>query len=69
MITDIFTTVGEIIAGVAQAFTSVFSSIAGVFYDETTGLTIVGILALLGFGVAVVKWGFSLILRLLKMGK
>lgn len=69
MVTEIFSTVGEIITGVAQAFTTVFSSIAGVFYDDTKGLTIVGVLALLGFGVAVVKWGFSLILRLLKMGK
>lgn len=72
MLTEVFETVSEIVQGVVSVFESLFSGIGTIFYDptpETGGLTIIGILALLGFGVALAKWGFHLILRLLRMGK
>ena len=68
LVTNIFTTVTDIITGVLDAMITIFTSIADVFYDSTASqLTIVGIFALLGFGVGLAKWGFNLILKLIKM--
>lgn len=68
LVTNIFTTITEIVTGVVDAFIAIFSSIADVFYDKTaSSLTIVGIFALLGFGVGLARWGFNLVLKLIKM--
>lgn len=71
MVTSIFDTLGEIITGVVGAFVSVFEGIAAVFYTpgvaEAPGqLTIIGVLALFGLGFGLAKWGFNLILRLIR---
>lgn len=72
MVVNIFDTIAEIVTGVTSAFLTVFEGIAQVFYtpavgDGTGSLTIIGILALLGVGFGLARWGFSLILRLIKM--
>lgn len=68
MVTNIFATITEIVTGVLEAMIAIFTSIADVFYDSTASeLTIVGIFALLAFGVGLAKWGFNLVLRLIKM--
>ncbi len=68
LVTKIFTTITEIVTGVVDAMIAVFTSIADIFYNSTTSeLTIVGIFALLGFGVGLARWGFNLVLKLIKM--
>lgn len=72
MVAEIFVVIGDIVTGVTGAFLQVFTGIAQVFYtpgiDTAPGsLTIVGILALLGVGFGLARWGFSLIMRLIKM--
>lgn len=74
MITEIFETLGNIINGVISAFVKVFEGISAVFYTPGVGespgsLTIIGVLALLGLGFALARWGFNLVLRLIKMGR
>lgn len=65
----IFSTITDVINGFINAISSLFQEVTGAFYDSTNGLTLLGVLALLGFAVALVRWGFSLILRLIKMRK
>lgn len=68
MVTNIFTTITQIVTGVLDAMIAIFTSIADIFYDSTANeLTIIGIFALLGFGVGLARWGFNLVLKLIKM--
>ena len=68
MVTNIFATITEIVTGVLDAMIAIFTSIADVFYDSVGAkLTIIGIFALLAFGVGLAKWGFNLVLKLIKM--
>jgi len=71
MLQEIFTNLGEIITQFSTLLVDVFKSVTTIFYTpgaaEAPGeLTIVGILALISVGVALVMWGFNFILRLLK---
>lgn len=66
---NIFATVSQVISGFITSIGTIFSRIVDAFYTEANGLTLLGVLALLGFAVALVRWGFSLILRLIKMRK
>lgn len=68
LVTNIFTTITQIVTGVLDAMIAIFTSIADIFYDSTASeLTIIGIFALLGFGVGLARWGFNLVLKLIKM--
>lgn len=73
IVTQVFEVVGDIVTGIVAVFIELFSSLTAVFWTATEGgggtLTIIGIFALLGFGVALAKWGFNLILRLIRMNK
>lgn len=66
---NIFQTVTEVLTGMVSAIGGIFTRIVDAFYTAGDGLTLLGVLALLGFVVALVRWGFSLILRLIKMRK
>ena len=71
MIADIFTAITDIVSGVIGVFTEIFTDtgIIAVFYDETTGLTFVGLLVLLLFGFGLVRWGLKWVAGLLSMRK
>ena len=66
---NIFATVSQVITGFIASIGEVFNRVVGAFYTDADGLTLLGILALLGFVVALVRWGFNLILRLIKIRK
>lgn len=66
---NIFDTVSQVLTGFIGSIGTIFSRIVDAFYTSNNGLTLLGILALLGFVVALVRWGFSLILRLIKIRK
>lgn len=74
MIVDIFNFITDAVGWFADAVVTLFTDIASLFVITDTvsgdvqGLTFVGILALIGFGLALVRWGFSLIMRLIRMG-
>lgn len=73
MVTAIFDFIAQNVTEAVNAVVSLFDGVAKIFVlsDETggiTGLSFVGILALLGFGIALVRWGFSIVMRLIKMG-
>lgn len=74
MVSQLFDNLGDIVTGVADVVVTVFEKIPAVFYTPGVGespgsLTIIGILALIGVGFSLVRWGFNLILRLIKMGR
>lgn len=67
MVVDIFETVGEVITSYISAITSMFSSLISIFYAQETGLTLMGVLLLIGLGIGIVKWGFNLVYRLIRL--
>lgn len=74
MIVDIFAFITDAVGWFTDTIVTLFGQIATLFVitdpvsGDVSGLTFVGILALIGFGIALVRWGFSLIMRLMKMG-
>lgn len=74
MIVDIFNFISDAVSKFSINIVDLFRNIAQLFVEvdtvsgDVTGLTFIGILALIGFGLALVRWGFSLIMRLIKMG-
>lgn len=67
MITAIFEAIGTTVTQYVGILTSMFSSLVNIFYDASTGLTILGVLMVFTFGVGVVKFGFNLIRSLLNI--
>lgn len=70
-INDIFTAVAEIVGDAADLLTSLFESVVAIFYtpggaESEGGLTIIGILTLVGVGFTLVMWGFNYIQKLIK---
>lgn len=67
LITAIFEAIGTTVSQYVGILTSMFSSLVNIFYDSSTGLTILGVLLVFTFGVGVVKFGFNLIRSLLRI--
>lgn len=71
LVSQIFSTLQNIVQGFLGLITSIFSSVVQVFYtaptgSETTGsLTVVGVLALIALGSSLAIWGFNYIKRLI----
>lgn len=67
MVSSIFTTIGDVIAGYVGAISEMFSSLIAIFYVEDTGLTLIGTLLLLAVGVGIVVWGFNMVTNLINL--
>ena len=73
MVTQIFSTLGEIASGFASLLVDLFGAVVSIFYtaptgSETTGsLTVVGILMLIGLGTGLVIWAFKYIRSLIRV--
>lgn len=69
MVTVIFDTLSDIVTGAIGIFTEIFADtgIIAVFWDGA-GLTLIGILLLIGFGFYLVKWAFNFVKSLLRLG-
>lgn len=71
MVSQIFSTLGEIATAFANLIVSLFNSVVAIFYTAPTGsetvgqLTVVGILALIALGTSLVIWAFNYIKRLM----
>lgn len=67
MVGDIFTTIGEVIAGYIEAISSMFNSLIAIFYSAEGGLTLIGTLLLLAVGIGIVVWGFNMVVNLINL--
>lgn len=67
IVQSIFDTIGSVITKFSEVIGNGFEGIIKIFYDSTSGLTLVGQLALITLGVGVVYWAFRLIMRLVKL--
>lgn len=69
MVTQIFSTIGEVITEFAKVLGNGFTNLLEIFYKsgEGGGLTPVGILSLIGLGVGIVYWAFRLVRSLIHM--
>lgn len=65
--------ISEWISGFTSCFVNVFESLVPIFYNAPTGsgttgsLTLIGHLSLAGLGIALVFFGFRLIMRLVHL--
>lgn len=72
MVGNIFETIGEVVTEYVSVVTSMFGGIIDVFYTAGTdggagSLTLLGTLLLIGIGIGIVKWGFNLVYRLVRL--
>lgn len=70
MITALFTEIGNVITAFAGVIGNGFESLLAIFWDSTAstpGFTLVGILSLVGVGMALVYWAFRLIRNLIHL--
>lgn len=67
MVADIFTTIGDVIAGYVQAISQMFNSLIAIFYQAEGGLTLIGTLLLLAVGIGIVVWGFNMVVNLINL--
>ncbi|MEM0173686.1 MAG: hypothetical protein QXI16_04175 [Sulfolobaceae archaeon] len=65
IITDIISAVGEWITGVFGWLGSAITGVVSVFYDSTTGLTLVGRLLLFQLATVLVFFAFKFIMSLI----
>ena len=64
--TEFLSHLGTWVTGFWGIVTDTITQAITIFYDSTTGLTTLGILALFGLGVGLVTYGMSFVMRLLK---
>lgn len=70
MVSAIFESIGSTITAFAGILGNGFTAMLSIFYDSsstTPGLTPVGVLSLIGVGVALVYWAFRLVRRLIHL--
>lgn len=69
IVTEIFSTLTEIITQVVNLIGGLFEGAVNIFYTsgESGGLTVLGVLALIGVGMGLFWLGFNFILRFIKM--
>lgn len=73
MVSNIFQTIGEAITNFAQVLGNGFTNLIQLFYittpaeGQTAGLTPLGILMLIGAGVGIVYWAFTLVRSLISV--
>lgn len=67
LIDDIFDKVTTIVEKVGSLFVSLFEAGVSIFYNAETGLTVIGVLSLIGVGFSLLMWAFNFIRSLLKL--
>lgn len=67
MVGHIFETIGQVLTEYVTAISGVFQNIISIFYNAETGLTLLGTLVLIGFGIGVVVWAFNLVRNLISL--
>ena len=67
MVQQIFQVIADAVTSFANALSSAVTSITSLFYNQTSGMTFLGVLLLIGAGVGliyfVVRWISSLVRR------
>lgn len=67
MVSAIFTTIGEVLTNYAGLLPALFVDIVEIFYVAESGLTMMGVLLLIGIGFGIVKWAFNLVKGLIRI--
>jgi hypothetical protein len=67
MVAALFTELGNIATAIGGAITTVFTAVISLFWSGTA-VTNLGILALIASASGLVFWGFSFVLKLLRIG-
>lgn len=69
IITDVFTWLSDIIAGVIGIFVDLLSDngLIQIFFTTEEGLSFVGVLALIALGFGLTRWAFAYVRRLISM--
>lgn len=62
-VTNILDTIGSWVTGFGTIFVDAFTALTTIFWDGT-GLTVIGVLALMSLGIAVVKLGIGFVKKL-----
>lgn len=66
IVTEVISAVGAWITGVFGWLVSAFEGVVSIFYDDTDGLTIIGVLLLFGLAMSLVFFAFSFIRGLIR---
>ena len=69
-VTTIFTTLENIVGGFIGLLGSLFDGTTGIpslFWNETTGLTLIGVLGLMAFGYGMVRFVFGYVRKLISL--
>ena len=67
IVDDIFEKVTNIVSKVGALFVSLFESAVSIFYNAETGLSVIGVLSLVGLGFSLLMWAFNFVRKLLKL--
>lgn len=67
IISALFTALTDIVAKVGTAFGDVITSATALFWNSTDGLTVIGTLGLISLGFGLFRFGFSFVMRLVRM--
>lgn len=65
MVAKIFETITSVITQFITSLTTALNGVIDIFYQEETGLTVLGTLLLISLGMGIVYWGFRLIRNLI----
>lgn len=63
IVTEVVTTITEWVTGFMSAVLNVIEGLIPLFYDATEGLTILGVLGLMGISIGLVRFGISFVQR------
>lgn len=64
IITEIISTIGAWVTGFVGTVLDVFNGLIPLFWDGTTGLTVFGVLGLMGIAVGLVKLGLNFVKKM-----
>ena len=68
MITEIFTTVSQVVTAFAGCIADAFTSVMAIVWDTTTSkLTTFGILLIIAFGIGIVYFALNYVFRLISL--
>lgn len=59
---DVVTSITEVYTGVATWFIQTFNLVPSIFYSDESGLTFVGVIALIGSGIGIIT-GLIMLIR------
>lgn len=63
IVSEVINTITQWVTGFMSAILDVIEGLVPVFYDETAGLTVLGVLGLMGISIGLVRFGINFVQR------